>query len=92
MVTMVSKLFTVGQKRPKGIAGLWCSVPSMFSDKIKCVVHLYRYYEFDDAVIRELLGKKLSSRHRKDLDEVSEKTSLLLKSCRFAIILNYFKV
>ncbi|XP_021933150.1 acidic fibroblast growth factor intracellular-binding protein isoform X4 [Zootermopsis nevadensis] len=41
-----------------------------------------KYYEFDDAVIRELLGKKLSSRHRKDLDEVSEKTCVLLKSCR----------
>ncbi|KAG8236301.1 hypothetical protein J437_LFUL016448 [Ladona fulva] len=41
-----------------------------------------RYYEFDDSVIRELLGKKLSSRHRKDLDEVSEKTKILLRSCR----------
>lgn len=43
---------------------------------------VFRYYEFDDSVIRELLGKKLSSRHRKDLDEVSEKTNVLLKSCR----------
>lgn len=42
-----------------------------------------RYYDFDDAVIRELLGKKLSSRHRKDLDEVSEKTRVQLKSCRY---------
>ncbi|XP_071441151.1 acidic fibroblast growth factor intracellular-binding protein [Hetaerina americana] len=41
-----------------------------------------RYYEFDDVVIRELLGKKLSSRHRKDLDEVSDKTKVHLKSCR----------
>lgn len=41
-----------------------------------------KYYDFDDAVIRELLGKKLSSRHRKDLDEVSEKTRVQLKSCR----------
>jgi len=41
-----------------------------------------KYYEFDDSVIRELLGKKLSSKHRKDLDEVSEKTSVPLKSCR----------
>ncbi len=30
-----------------------------------------RYYELDDVVVREVLGKKLSSRHRKDLDEVS---------------------
>jgi hypothetical protein len=61
-------------------------------DKAKYVVYLYRYYEFDDAVIRELLGKKLSSRHRKDLDEVSEKTCVLLKSCRFVIIQNYFEI
>lgn len=40
------------------------------------------YYGFDDIVIRELLGKKLSSKHRKDLDEVSEKTGVPLKSCR----------
>ena len=33
-------------------------------------IHFPRYYEMDDAVIREVLGKKLSSRHRKDLDEV----------------------
>ncbi|KAJ9595720.1 hypothetical protein L9F63_013083 [Diploptera punctata] len=53
-----------------------------------------KYYEFDDAVIRELLGKKLSSRHRKDLDEVSEKTGVLLKSCRrqFDNVKRVFKV
>ncbi|KAJ8984025.1 hypothetical protein NQ317_012249 [Molorchus minor] len=41
-----------------------------------------KYYEFDDEVIRELLGKKLSSKNRKDLDEVAEKTGKPLKSCR----------
>ncbi|XP_017779544.1 PREDICTED: acidic fibroblast growth factor intracellular-binding protein [Nicrophorus vespilloides] len=41
-----------------------------------------KYYDFDDSVIRELLGKKLSSRNRKDLDEVAEKTGVPLKSCR----------
>ena len=47
------------------------------------LIHIFiRYYELDDLVIREILGKKLSSRHRKDLDEVSEKTSVSLKSCR----------
>lgn len=45
-------------------------------------VLLEKYYDFDDVVIRELLGKKLSSKHRKDLDEVSEKTGVPLKSCR----------
>lgn len=41
-----------------------------------------KYYEFDDEVVRELLGKKLSSKNRKDLDEVSDKTGKPLKSCR----------
>lgn len=41
-----------------------------------------RYYEFDDCVIREILGKKLTSKSRKDLDEVAEKTGITLKSCR----------
>uniref|UniRef100_T1IHE0 Uncharacterized protein n=1 Tax=Strigamia maritima TaxID=126957 RepID=T1IHE0_STRMM len=31
-------------------------------------------YEFDDVVLREILGKKLSLRNWKNLDEVSEKT------------------
>ncbi|EFA08394.1 acidic fibroblast growth factor intracellular-binding protein [Tribolium castaneum] len=41
-----------------------------------------KYYDFDDVVVRELIGKKLSSKHRKDLDEVAEKTRVPLKSCR----------
>ncbi len=34
-----------------------------------------RYYSLDSALCRELLGKKLSSRVRKDLDEVSLATA-----------------
>ncbi|KAF4522072.1 hypothetical protein B566_EDAN004055 [Ephemera danica] len=41
-----------------------------------------KYYMYDDAVFRELLGKKLSSRHRKDLDDLSEKTNKNLLACR----------
>ncbi|XP_070578907.1 acidic fibroblast growth factor intracellular-binding protein-like isoform X2 [Ptychodera flava] len=41
-----------------------------------------KYYEFDFPVLREILGKKLSSKNRKDLDDISEKTSIKLKSCR----------
>lgn len=48
---------------------------------------LFRYYEIDDIVVREFLGKKLSSKHRKDLDEVSEKTSIAIKSCRLVSLL-----
>jgi len=44
--------------------------------------YLFRYYDFDDSVMREILGKKLSARQRKDLDEVCEKTGVNLKSCR----------
>ena len=40
------------------------------------------YYEFDERVVREFLGKKLSSKNRKDLDNISEKTGVSLKSCR----------
>ena len=46
-----------------------------------------RYYEFDPLVVRELLGKKLTSKQRKDLDDVSEKTKVPLKSCRRQVIL-----
>ncbi|XP_054154174.1 acidic fibroblast growth factor intracellular-binding protein-like [Oppia nitens] len=41
-----------------------------------------KYYNFDDQVIREILGKKLSGRNRKDLDDVSDKTGVGIKSCR----------
>lgn len=41
-----------------------------------------KYYDFDDSVIREILGKKLSGRNRKDLDDVADKTTVGIKSCR----------
>ncbi|XP_066575199.1 fibroblast growth factor (acidic) intracellular binding protein a isoform X2 [Amia ocellicauda] len=41
-----------------------------------------RYYAFDPAFVRELLGKKLSKGTKKDLDDVSTKTGVTLKSCR----------
>jgi len=40
------------------------------------------YYRFDEAVMRELLGKKLTYRMRKDLDDVCQKTQISLGSCR----------
>lgn len=40
------------------------------------------YYAFDETVVREFLGKKLSAKNRKDLDNISEKTGISLKSCR----------
>lgn len=62
--------------------------PSLFSQnlfrisdsaKTKLISH---YYSFDDHVVREFLGKKLSSKNRKELDDVSESTGVSLKSCR----------
>ena len=41
-----------------------------------------RYYAFDETVVREFLGKKLSTKNRKDLDNISEKTGISLISCR----------
>uniref|UniRef100_T1JE67 Acidic fibroblast growth factor intracellular-binding protein n=1 Tax=Strigamia maritima TaxID=126957 RepID=T1JE67_STRMM len=65
-------------QNPTMLAGQW-----MFQVEPKDQRMLIeKYYEFDDVVLREILGKKLSSRNRKDLDEVSEKTNVSLKSCR----------
>lgn len=45
--------------------------------------HMIRsYHEFDDCVVREFLGKKLTTRDRKDLDEVAEFTGVQLRSCQ----------
>ncbi len=43
---------------------------------------IQHYYAFDERVVREFLGKKLSTKNRKDLDDVSEKTRVPLKNCR----------
>ena len=39
--------------------------------------------------MRELLGKKLTGRLRKDLDDISEKTNVPLKSCRRQVCCHY---
>lgn len=51
-------------------------------EKTSKMLIIEKYYSLDDAVCRELLGKKLSSKYRKDLDEISEKVNVKLKSCR----------
>lgn len=51
-------------------------------EKASKMLIIDQYYSLDDSVCRELLGKKLSSKYRKDLDEISEKTTIKLKSCR----------
>ncbi|XP_038555470.1 fibroblast growth factor (acidic) intracellular binding protein a isoform X1 [Micropterus salmoides] len=46
------------------------------------VILIERYYTFDDSFVREVLGKKLSKGTKKDLDDISAKTGVTLKSCR----------
>ncbi|GLE01899.1 hypothetical protein PINS_up010737 [Pythium insidiosum] len=41
-----------------------------------------RYYSLDGHVARWLVGRKLSAKIQKDLDEISEQSQLTLKSCR----------
>ncbi len=41
-----------------------------------------RYYSFDDSVVREFLGRRLSQKARRDLDDVAEATHTTLSSCR----------
>lgn len=41
-----------------------------------------KYHELDDSVLREIIGKRVTSKTRKDLDDVSELTRVPLRSCR----------
>ncbi|XP_066919358.1 acidic fibroblast growth factor intracellular-binding protein-like [Clytia hemisphaerica] len=43
---------------------------------------LEHYYAFNKDVMREILGKKMSAKLRKDMEDVSEKTGVALHSCR----------
>ena len=72
--------------------GLWESMlhqPVTFSEQLVFQLDnttqqmlVEQYYALDSSVARELLGRKLTSRLRKDLDEVADKTGVSLKSCR----------
>lgn len=63
--------------------------PIMFTDQLVFQLDsdtqnllIEKYYALDGSVLRELIGRKFSSRLRKDLDETSEKTKVSLRSCR----------
>jgi len=72
--------------------GLWESMlhqPVTFSEQLVFQLDpttqrmlVEQYYALDSSVARELLGRKLTSRLRKDLDEVADKTGVSLRSCR----------
>ncbi|XP_046840448.1 acidic fibroblast growth factor intracellular-binding protein B-like [Xenia sp. Carnegie-2017] len=63
-------------------------IPAVIQNRL-----IERYYEFDNIVVRELLGKKLTTRLRKDLDDISERCDIPLKSCRrqYDNVKNVFK-
>ncbi|KAK3093996.1 hypothetical protein FSP39_022688 [Pinctada imbricata] len=55
---------------------------NLLTSNVRMKLNYLGYYQLDSVVVRELLGKKLSSRNRKDLDDVHEKTKIPIRSCR----------
>ncbi len=49
-----------------------------------------RYYAFDEPLVRELLGKKMSHRVRRELEYVSPKTAVSFRSGRRQVLLFAF--
>ncbi|ESN90083.1 hypothetical protein HELRODRAFT_194696, partial [Helobdella robusta] len=41
-----------------------------------------KYYEFDTLVVREFIGRKLSTRLRNSLDDISDRTKISVRSCK----------
>ncbi|KAK3755329.1 hypothetical protein RRG08_026059 [Elysia crispata] len=56
------------------------TVYQLDADTISLLIQ--KYYSFDAPVIREIFGRKLNSRSRKDLDDISEETGVSVRSCR----------
>ena len=55
----------------------WCLLPSSCSQL--CILQLlFRYYDFDASIFREFLGRMLSSKLRRDLDDLSNSYNLPL--------------
>lgn len=59
-----------------------CIFVSEVDDNVIVDMFYFRYYQFDLVVVREILGRKLLFRNRKDMDDVSEKIRILIRSCR----------
>lgn len=65
------------------------TVPNKLSEQLSFQIDgptkqmlIEKYYSLDDGVVRELLGRKLSPRQRKDLDEVAERAGVPLRAAR----------
>ena len=44
--------------------------------------HLFRYFSLDEAVVRELVGRRLVGKTRRDMDDISKRTMVPLASGR----------
>ncbi|PJF17301.1 hypothetical protein PSACC_02836 [Paramicrosporidium saccamoebae] len=66
-------------RRPKYFMGQRSYFP--FSAALKLSL-IGGYFALDEAVVRELIGKKLIGKTRRDLDDISEHTFVPLASCR----------
>jgi len=65
-------------KHPKCFSG---QITFPISQSYKTLL-VKKYYSFDKNVMRNLLGKKINSRTRKELDSISEKTQIPLAGCK----------
>ena len=52
-----------------------------FHCSIQVLNYVLRYYSLDAIVARELVGRKIGAKLRKDLDSIHEITRVPLKSC-----------
>lgn len=48
----------------------------------QCLRMIHGYYSFDNSVAQELVGKKITNKGRRDIDDVSETTNIPMRSCK----------
>ncbi|KAI8907287.1 acidic fibroblast growth factor binding protein [Gorgonomyces haynaldii] len=82
-------LFVVSQYRQFEMLEQFLSFPKTLRsqllfplDKQEQEYLIESYYGYDEKVVRELLGKKLTQRVRKDLDDVALKSGVAIMGCR----------
>lgn len=47
-----------------------------------CLRMIHLYYSFDTSVAKELIGRKITSRGRRDIDDVADASNVPLRSCK----------
>jgi hypothetical protein len=48
----------------------------------QCLRMIHAFYSFDASVAKELVGRKITSRGRRDIDDVAEAANVQLRSCK----------